>query len=103
MNLIGVVLVTGLVAGMSVVRPSLAAEPGCPDSSNPSPAVIFCDDFEASAPVPESRGGPYIEYIDAGGKWDFAIGLRGTGNLLRRCVGYTHDGFGHGPPPKYQE
>ena len=105
MNLIGVVLVTGLVAGMSVVRPSLAAEPGCPDSSNPSPAVIFCDDFEASAPVPESRGGPYIEYIDAGGKFirvsgagfNDSYGMQATWNPGDVSVGQMLVRFGRHP------
>ena len=49
------------------------------------PAIIFCDNFENSAPVEESSGGPYLEHESAGGAFvrTAGVGLFGTQGMQR--------------------
>ncbi len=64
-----------------VACPAWAVEPFCPSGASPSPAVIFCDDFDGAPPATRSQGGQYWEY-DLGESQNFIVvdgsGLNGT-------------------------
>ena len=56
----------------AAIVPALAVEPKCPGSSNPDPAVIWCDDFDNSV----SMNQKYFDYDNGGGEF---LPVAGTG------------------------